>query len=394
RRQTRADVGRQAARRVRSVRNLRPWRRCRSADVLRPLRTPAPRAGERRYRNRRRDPGRDPNPARPRIPGVRRERPPGSARAYRGRPRTVLDGGLLRGLQRRTYRCPERHRRYRRRPQRQPHQRLCQATRAGRPGRAVRYRYRQRGAGAPHRPRARPRSRRQGPQRDAEARRRLQPRRDDPGSNPGGPRSNGRPPVVPRPPRAQLGHRIRELRADDHRRHVRARGRAGRDRRSLGRRPSLARDRADRAPRHVLVRADLFRPPGQPHPRATPAPGAAADGSPTGEGIAGGRGYRRRSAGLGYPSRDRVRARIRHPVPGSSYQEPLHRADVHPAGSTAARGRRLPQVQCVAGGVGRETGGAGGRHDRPRHHQPPHHPTPSQCRREGGPHAGPRPADE
>ena len=81
------------------------------------------------------------------------------------------------------------------------------------------------------------------------------------------------------------------------------------------------------------------------------------------------RGHRRcptrpRPAAIGYA------AGSGHPVPRGPGQEPLHRADVHPARPGAARARRPAQVQPAARGARGQAGGGGRRLHRARHDHP------------------------
>ena len=105
-----------------------------------------------------------------------------------------------------------------------------------------------------------------------------------------------------------------------------------------------------RAPRVLRVRVHLLRAAGLADGRRAAAGLARADGR---DPVARGAGRRRpgdRDPGLGQRRRARARARRRDPAGRRLHQEPLRRADLHPARAAAAPPRPAAEVQPAARG--------------------------------------------
>ena len=96
---------------------------------------------------------------------------------------------------------------------------------------------------------------------------------------------------------------------------------------------------------------------------------------------------------LGQPCRSRLRPRERAPAGRRPHQEPLRRADVHPARPGAAQARPADEVQPAAGDRRRQAARRRRRLDRARQHDPPDRPDAARRGRQRGPHADLRAAD-
>ena len=219
---------------VRRLRHLRPTRRPRPrrrpAHLLRALRAPAPRPGERRHRRVGRLAGDGDEGHGPREPGVRRAAPVGPLRPYRDRPCPLLDHRLDGVAERPADRAPFEPRGDRARPQRQPDQHVGPPRRPARAARAPRVDLRHRGDRRADRPAPVRRPGRRRGRHHVAHRGRI--RRGRPlGAGPGRlPRPRRHPPAGRRAPRRRLGAGLRDLRARPHRRPPRARAAARRAR--------------------------------------------------------------------------------------------------------------------------------------------------------------------
>ena len=165
--------------------------------------------------------------------------------------------------------------------------------------------------------------------------------------------------------------RLRDLRVRHHRRDVPARRPAGRDRLAHAERDRDADGRRGRAHRAVRVRAHLLRAARLAPRRPRPAGLARPDGRDPRAGGAGRRRPRDRGAGLRQRRGARLRARHRDPPGRRLRQEPLRRADVHPARPGAAQARPADEVQPAARHRRRQAARRRRRLDRPRQHHAP-----------------------
>ncbi len=84
----------------------------------------------------------------------------------------------------------------------------------------------------------------------------------------------------------------------------------------------------------------------------------------------------------GNAGRERLRARLRPAQGRRADQEPLRRADLHPAGPGAAQARPADEVQPAARDRLRQAGRRRRRLDRPRQHDPPDHRHAARRRRD------------
>ena len=275
------------------VRGLGPGRGRREADVLRPVRPPAPRPGVGRHRGQQR-------PADPRLQGhgpglagLRRVDALQPGRPHRHRPLPLLDH-RLELLEERPADVPRQPRRLdRARPQRQPDQHpRAQADGRGAPQGAGRARpppapgrgpvHQRHGPGhRASRPPPRHHPRAAGARGAAAAQGRLLVRLDERGHRVRRPRPAGHPPAGPRPALARLGRRQRGRRPGHRRRQRRPRGRARRADRHRRERPALPQVRRAGA-QGLRVRVRLPRPPRRHHRRPQRPRGPRRDGPPAG----------------------------------------------------------------------------------------------------------------
>ncbi len=377
---------------MRGVRRLRAYARGRPARLLRPLRPPAPRPGVGRNRHLRGRAHHRPARARTGLAGLRR----GEAARARGRhgdrARPLLDyrrrrlGERAAGLARRRARAGAR-------PQRQPDQRGRALQRVARARPPV---PRDVGlgdhGGAPVQPRG-PDDRGRRRRDDAEARGRLLDRGDDQARRGRLPRPLRGAAALAGAARRPLRGRLGELRLRHHRRRADPRGLAGGARVADGRGTRVTPGGALGAAGVLRLRAHLLLASRQPARGAGAPAGARPDGRdprPRGAG-------RRRPGDLGarlrQPGGERVRARVGPPQGRRADQEPLRRADLHPAGSGAAKARPADEVQPAAGDRLGQARRRGRRLDRARQYDQADRRHAQGRGRERGPPADLRPPD-
>ena len=378
------------------MRHLRPLRarRRRRAYGARHARAAAPRTGSGRHRQLRR-------PGVPRPPrawsGGRQFRRPGDHRAARRRPgdraRALFDAGRGRAAQRAADLRRSRGRRSRHRAQRQPDQRAPHAPRSGgarlhlpvddgyrgdRPSRRHQF------EAHVHRPVDR---------RAAPGRRRLfvrhphRPRADR------GARPVRRAAAADRPPRRRHHPDLGVVRARHHRRHVRARRAAGRDRRRRRLRPQEPESVPADAAAFLPLRVHLLLAPRQHDRGAQRLRGAQARRRRAGARGQHRRRRRRPGAGFGRARGDRLRRAGRPALRARHRAQPLRRAHLHRAHRLDPPSRRQAEAQCQPGDAVRQAGDAGGRFDRPRHHLDQDRRNGAQRRRHRDPHAHRQSAD-
>ncbi|CAA9465758.1 MAG: Amidophosphoribosyltransferase, partial [uncultured Solirubrobacteraceae bacterium] len=336
----------------------------------------------------------DPARARPGQPGLRRAEAPHAGRRGRRRARPLLDHGVGR-VGEHAAGLPLRPPPARAGPQRQPGQRRRAARRAARARPALQLdlglgdhrRAAGRPPGRPHRGRGR--------RRHAADARRLLDGRALQGPRRGLPRPVGAAAAVARAPRRPLLRGQRVVRLRHHRRGVPARRPARRGRHARRARHRVADGGRGRARGVLRLRVHLLRPPGLADERPG-APGRARqdgrDPRPRGPGARRRPGHRRAR------QRQRRGARVRaggRPAAGRrADQEPLRRADVHPAGSGAAQARPAAEVQPAAGDRRRQVDRRGRRLDRARQHHAADRADAPRRGRARGAHAHLRPADQ